>query len=190
MNSKSTGKEAELNTFPDNWNKDDGFKAWVESEPKLGEVDLRPYFFACKEREDYFFNQVHSDKLRELVSKLMGNKMIVASVMQQIKELSKEESKAVFVILENKIKKSPDFTKSPAGIDGIRALVSHHPDLEKGCISLITSFDTKKVGAWICKGWDQCLKSDSSKKELHNYFLKLQEDGTSFTKNAVQNLLK
>lgn len=37
------------------WKSDMEFTLWVKSTPHLGELDLRPYFFASKDKEDFFF---------------------------------------------------------------------------------------------------------------------------------------
>ena len=88
------------------WRENKDFSKWAGSEPKLGGIDLRPYFFASKEREDFFFNQIRSDQLKELISKLMGNTMSIATAKDDIKQLESEEAKKVFTLLEIKKKKS------------------------------------------------------------------------------------
>lgn len=67
------------------WKKDRSFSKWVISEPTLKDVDLRTYFFACKEREDFFFEQIKSEQLRELVYVLMSGKMAIAGKNDEIK---------------------------------------------------------------------------------------------------------
>jgi hypothetical protein len=54
------------------WSKKTAFKKWALNQPLLGDVDLRPYFFACKEREGFFFERIKSEQLLELISKVMG----------------------------------------------------------------------------------------------------------------------
>lgn len=68
--------------------KDKAFSKWVASAPMLENIDLRPYFFACKEREDFFFEQIKSEQLRELVYVLMSGKMAIASKIDEIIHLS------------------------------------------------------------------------------------------------------
>jgi hypothetical protein len=48
------------------------------AEPYVGNIDLRPYYFASKEKEDYFFKQVKSEKLRFIIDGLMGPSMYIA----------------------------------------------------------------------------------------------------------------
>jgi hypothetical protein len=174
----------------ENWQKDKAFSNWVVSEPALGDIDLRPYFFASKEREDFFYEQIKSEQLRELVSRLMGSTMVIATASEDITKLTQGDAKTVFRHISNRIKKSSDISKQPKGIDGIRALVEQHKELETSLVSLIENFNTKTVGIWICNGWDKSITTDSCRKSLRIYLSKLEKEGLSLTKKAAQTALK
>ena len=64
------------------WKPKPDFCSWVLSDPQLKNVDLRPYFFACKGAEDYFFEQTQNETIRQLISKLMGSSMAAERVVQ------------------------------------------------------------------------------------------------------------
>lgn len=179
-----------LDKHIEDWQKDKDFSKWVTSEPALGNIDLRPYFFASKEREDYFFEQIKSEKLRELVSKLMSTSMVIASVNEEIKNLTQEEAKRVYDQVTIKTKKALDVSKQPNGIDGIRTLVELHEELETALITFIESFPVKTVGTWICTGWDKSIKTEASKIRLREYITKLKTDGQRLTKAAANVALK
>lgn len=172
------------------WQNNADFTAWASNEPLLGDIDLRPYFFASKEKEDFFFEQVKSDQLRYLISKLMGGTMNIASANDEIKALSPSDAKKVFEVVSSKILKNGDIATMPKGIEGIKALVSHHSELEPSLIGLIEAFDCKRVGAWICSGWDKCLTTDNSKTSLNKYYERLSREGNSFVKAALKNTWK
>ena len=172
------------------WKKDRSFSKWVISEPTLKDVDLRPYFFACKEREDFFFEQIKSEQLRELVYVLMSGKMAIAGKNDEIKNLSNDEARLVFNQLKTKVKKIPDTSMQPNGINGIRILVEHHKELENSLLSFIESFQTDTVGAWICAGWKNCITTVEGKERLRKYIKKLKTAGTKLTKIAAETALK
>jgi len=172
------------------WENNADFTAWVSSEPLLGEIDLRPYFFASKEKEDFFFDQVKSDQLRILISKLMGGTMNIASANDEIKALSPADARKVFEVLSSKILKNGDIALMPKGIEGIKALVSHHSDLEQSLIALIETFDCKRVGVWICSGWDKCIINENSKSRLGKYYESLSKEGNVLVKAALNNTRK
>ena len=185
---KPISESPKLDEHIEKWKKEKNFSKWVASEPMLGDIDLRPYFFASKEREDFFFEQIKSEQLRELVSKLMSTSMVIANTTEEIKNLSKDEAKLVFDQVVIKIKKAGNISKQPSGIDGVRSLAKHHQDLEPPLISLIESFDTKSVGVWICSGWNESILTDSGKKQFNAYLYKLeQECGNPLTKRGAES---
>jgi hypothetical protein len=186
---KSVPEKSKQDEHIESWQKEKAFSEWVESEPALGDIDLRPYFFASKEREDFFFEQIKSEQLRELVSRLMGGTMVVATASEEITKLTQDDAKTVFEHLTNRIKKSGDISKQPKGIDGIRVLVERHKELEPSLVGLIENFNAKTVGAWVCNGWDKSITTDAYKTRLRTYLSKLVKEGSLLTKKAAQTAL-
>ncbi|WP_422484609.1 Qat anti-phage system ATPase QatA [Gudongella sp. DL1XJH-153] len=170
------------------WAKDNNITKWVMTEPKLGEKDLRPYFFACKEKQDYFFNQIKSEKLRIILDKLMSTSMNIASVKEEVKVLSPDDVKIVYDALASKILAQSNISNKPNGIEGIICLVSLHQNLQMNLVSLIEMFDIKTVGVWICNGWSSCITSAEAKSRLSSYLDKLRRDGTTFVKAALKSM--
>jgi hypothetical protein len=183
-------QKPEKNKDLEPWENNKDFTSWVSSEPLLGEIDLRPYFFASKEKEDFFFDQVKSDQLRILISKLMGGTMNIASANDEIKALSPADARKVFEVLSSKILKNGDIAMMPKGIEGIKALVSEHSDLEPSLIALIETFDCKRVGVWICSGWDKCITAENPKSRLSKYYESLSKEGDGLVKAALNNTRK
>jgi hypothetical protein len=190
MNPLGTSPKPEKNKELESWKNNVDFTAWVSSDPLLGGIDLRPYFFASKEKEDFFFDQIKSDQLRILISKLMGGTMNIASANEEIKALSPADAMKVFEVLSSKILKNSDVTIMPKGIEGIKALVMHHNNLETSLIALIETFDCKKVGGWICSGWDKCITTENSKSRLGKYYENLSKEGNALVKAALNNTRK
>ena len=172
------------------WENNVDFIAWVSSEPLLGEIDLRPYFFASKEKEDFFFDQVKSDQLRILISKLMGGTMNIASANDEIKALSPTDARKVFDVISSRILKSGDIAMMPKGIEGLKALVSQHKELELSLVTLIESFDFKRVGVWVCSGWDRCITTEDAKSRLGKYYESLSKEGITLVKTALSSIRK
>ena len=172
------------------WANDSLFSKWASSEPALGDIDLRPYFFASKEREDFFFESVKSERLRELVSALMSTKMVIAGKNDEIKGLSEEEAKLVFDQLVVRIMKIGNISTQPKGIDGIRALVEVHKEYESALLGVIESFPVDSVGAWICTGWEKSITTSNGKTRLRAYISKLKSDGEKLTKLAAKTALE
>ena len=190
LKEKPTPEPPKLDEHILKWQKDNEFSKWVTSAPAVGDLDLRPYFFASKEREDFFFEQVKSDKLREIVSTLMSTKMVIANKIDEIKSLTHEEAKLVFEQVKIKIKKAGGVSTQPNGIEGIRVIVEHHKELESALVSFVETFPIKSVGLWICKGWDKSITTDTGKANIRAYLTKLSTDGEKLTKAAAQAALK
>lgn len=170
----------------DEWSKNLAFRKWVMNQPLLGTEDLRPYFFACKEREDFFKGRIISGQLSELIHKLMGRSFNVVSATDEIKSLSETEVGIVFDGLSARIKKEGDISKAPDGIAGIRHLVGCKPQLEERLLNLIESYDCKAVGPWMVAGWDKSIVSANGKARLQKYFAKLRADGSRAVKGALK----
>ena len=161
---------------------------WIKAEPYVGNIDLRPYYFASKEKEDYFFKQVKSEKLRFIIDGLMGTSMYIAGIKDKIEVLTAEESKYVFDVLSQKILGQGNISRRPKGIEGIIELVKLHKELQNNLIGLIRSFKMDEVGAWICSGWDKCIVDKEPKEQLSNYYNLLSESGNQFVKIALKTM--
>ncbi|MEW9123838.1 MAG: Qat anti-phage system ATPase QatA [Thermotaleaceae bacterium] len=173
------------------WLANESLCSWAKSEPSLGDVDLRPYYFASKEKQDYFFNQVKSEKLRFIIDGLMSSSVYyIASINDKIESLANEEAKYVFDVVSQKILGQGDGTKKPDGIDGVITLVKFHKELQSELISLIASFKMDRVGAWVCSGWDKCIVDDTEKRKLAEYYAQLSQTGNPFVKAALKTVKK
>ena len=182
-----TPPEGKRDTHVTDWGSKPDFCSWALSEPQLGNEDLRPYFFACKGAEDYFFAQTQNENIRQLISKLMGSAMAVASAVQDIKDLSSRDAKYVFDILARKIQQAGSLAEKPRGIDGVIALVEHHDALEQDLVQLIQILDVSKVGAWICTGWDKCIRKTKEKGQLEDHYRTLVDKGMPITRAAAKS---
>jgi hypothetical protein len=120
----------------------------------------------------------------------MGGTMNIANAIDEIKALSITDAKKVFEVLSSKILKNGDITKMPKGIEGIKALVSQYSNLEPSLITIIETFDCKRVGAWICSGWDKCITTKNAKFRLAKYFENLSKEGNVLVKAALNNTRK
>jgi hypothetical protein len=59
------------------------------------------------------------------------------------------------------------FDKQPGGIDGLRVLVTAHPQLEANLINLLESLPTEKLGPWVVQGWDSVIKDSANVTRLN-----------------------
>ena len=121
---------------------------WTKIEPQIGETDLRPYLFLVKDRKDYFGPLSALGHLAHIVDKLMGDKVMVASLSGQISKLTNEEAK---ILLEQiRVKCSgQDLSSAPAGFEGMKLLVNYFPLLQTDFLDFLGSLPTEKIGPWV-----------------------------------------
>lgn len=50
---------------------------WITTEPEITDKDLRPYYYACKEKMDYFSGKTSKNDLSEIVELLFRDEMII-----------------------------------------------------------------------------------------------------------------
>ena len=73
----------------------DTVQKWLESEPSLAGKNLKPYFFACTEQEDFFFS-TQEERLRELIYAVRSGKFTTGSRAEQIKKLENTDALYIF----------------------------------------------------------------------------------------------
>lgn len=164
----SSSENAEANDDVD-WGYDEELLKWASIEPKLGELDLRPYYFISKERNDLFLTELASEKIRELVQKLSTSKMVAASATAQVAELSAQEAKTVFDLLCEKIQVRGTFEKTPPEIYGLRVIVQEHTVLQENLVDFLVTLPPSEIGIWIITGWESSVKQGEAKARLDQF---------------------
>ena len=104
---------------------------WITTEPEITDKDLRPYYYACKEKMDYFSGKTSKNDLSEIVELLFRDEMIIVGRVEDLKNLTNQESDQVFGIVAQKIMEKGQFDMKPKGIDGLIVLVQNKPELRK-----------------------------------------------------------
>lgn len=104
---------------------------WITTEPEITDKDLRPYYYACKEKMDYFSGKTSKNDLSEIVELLFRDEMIIVGRVEDLKNLTNQESDQVFGIVAQKIMEKGQFDMKQKGIDGLIVLVQNKPELRK-----------------------------------------------------------
>lgn len=164
-------------------------KEWILLDPDISDIDLRPYYYACKEKIDYFAGRAESSDLSEIVDILMRSEMIVTQHIAELAELSELKAEQVFDIVAQKIMEKGNFDNQPEGIDGIRILTQHKTFLRKRLVEFINGLPKAKVGAWVLTGWEKSIPNNCSEfSEINKYFDELKTDGNFIVKGALKTL--
>ena len=165
----------------------DEYKDWIVSEPKLKDVDLRPYYAASKEKKDYFIGPDTDDILRDIVSVLMkDDDFLIAEREEDIKGLSEENAAKAFDIVVNNIILG-DMAKAPAGFLGLKKIVELHQSLRKSLVDYVSALPADKVDIWVLTGWEKAIPTGSAEHDqLESYFDRINEQGQPHVKQALK----
>ncbi len=162
-------------------------KVWMESEPLLSGIDLRPYFFACTEKEDYFFNS-QEERLRELVFAVRSGKFTTGSKDKDIRKLDASDALYIFkIVSSDAFTQDLSVSKTPRIIEGIRLFVKNRTELQEELVDFLLTLPADKLGVWATGGWDGCIPRQSPVRPKLNSFFECIEKGTTnqIIKNAA-----
>lgn len=162
---------------------------WISTDPDITDKDLRPYYYASKEKFDYFSGKVSGNNLSELVDLLFGDEMVIVGRVEELKNLTNQEAEQVFSVVAQKIMEKGQFESKPKGIDGLIVLVQNKPELRKSLVGFIDAIPIDTVGIWITNGWDKAIpKTCDERKVLNQYFEKLKKDGSATIKTVLNQM--
>lgn len=173
----------------DRWYDLNKIREWLITEPEIIDRDLRPYYYACKEKIDYFSGKSSQNDLSDVVDLLFRDEMTITGYIENIQSLTSQESEQVFNVVVQKIMERGQFEKKQKGIDGLIILVQYWPELRKSLVNFIDTIPVTNVGMWVINGWDKAIpKNCEERKILNQYFDKLKNDGTPVVKAALKNV--
>ena len=184
---KSKKKKLEATPKDSDWISSDEYRDWIVSKPELKGVDLRPYYAACKEKQD-LFGRIESDELlSEAVDVLMKDEAILAGAVDTVKGLSEENASKAFEIVATNISMAGDFSEEPIGFAGLKVLSETHASLRKSLVDFVSALPLGSVGEWIITGWEKAIPTGSEeRKQLESFFDRLLEDGSEWVKTALK----
>lgn len=168
------------------WLGSESVTSWAKLEPKLAEVDLRPYLFVAKDKKDYFSGSSALGKLGDLVERLKGKKLAAQSATNELKLLVPPDAAAVFEELRLVILGKDSYMSKPDGVDGMIALVEAQPQLEGSLLDLLDVLPVGRLGAWVAGGWQSCIKEADNKARLNTTMGKWELSGGASLKAAIE----
>ena len=186
---KESAENLESQQEKQTWYDVNKIRDWIIAEPEIEDKDLRPYYYACKEKIDYFSGKSLKDDLTEIIDILFKDAMIVSGYIEELKGLSNQEAEQVFHIVTQRIMEKGQFDVTPKGIEGMIILVQNKPALRGSLVDFINLIPADKAGAWILRGWDKAIpKECEERKLLDECFNKLEEKGTDIVKAAIKTM--
>jgi predicted KAP-like P-loop ATPase len=172
------------------WRSSAAIQAWADVQPRIGEVDLRPYLFVAKDRKDYFGAASILGHLAGVIESLLGPKLAVQALDSKLKQLAFPEAGEVFEGVRGRIVGADAFDTEPAGAAGLAVLVRSHPGLQGNLLDFLEGLPSDRVGPWVCSGWDGALKDTESKERFQKLLIGWSEGGGTLLKASAQAILK
>mgnify|MGYP001412104892 CR=1 FL=1 len=164
--------------------------SWAAMRPSLADVDLRPYLFVAKDKKDYFGSTSALGKLAIIADRLLEVRIIVEGMAAELTALATPEAAQLFEEVRSRIIGKGEFTTLPSGIDGLRVLVSVHPNLESNLLDLLESLPADHLGPWVVSGWSSSIKSSAGLVRFHGLLAKWAEANNPMLKTAAFGALK
>jgi predicted KAP-like P-loop ATPase len=161
------------------WLERDWLNRWLEIEPKIGTIDLRPYVFVAREKR--FVSTSGQDELEILLAKLCGNNLELRAVEREVKMMKSPEAGTVFNELRERVLRVGNFKNPPPGITGLSIIAKHHPHFQHELVKLIGSLNSKEIGLWAVKGWNESITEPQARKDL----IEVMRSWTSQEDNAL-----
>ncbi|EKD63018.1 MAG: KAP P-loop [uncultured bacterium] len=159
---KTSTKEESISAEAQGWISSEYIQSWAAVQPQLGDIDLRPYLFVAKDRKDYFGGNSALGKLVAVAEQLLGPKMTVQAMNSKLRELAPPETAQVFEEVRLRIMSKGSFDTQPPGIEGLRVLVTAHPELESNLMSFLESLPLDHLGPWVVQGWNAVIKDPAN----------------------------
>lgn len=97
----------------ESWSTDPWLKKWMDIEPKLGEENLKLYFYFTKSKNNVVFstNKRLSEEAKTIFNNLFEGNLISKNAIKQSSNLNSNDLNAIFSELTNRIIAEEDLTK-------------------------------------------------------------------------------
>ena len=200
---KATGKEADTikvthkqevklieSALLSEWLSSPTIMAWAAVPTALGNEDLRPYLFVAKDRKDYFGAASVLGHLTTVVDQLFGGKFAVQGLEAELKRLAPPEAAQVFEAVRGRIIGGDSFKTEPAGVAGLVVLLRAHPSLQGSLIDFLETLPRKRLGPWVCSGWEGVLKNQESAQRFDLLLQLWGKEGSAMLKVAANGVLR
>lgn len=122
---------------------------WSELNPKLSDVDLRPYLFVTRDRKTKFGVIFQSDSIQELADKLMGSGMAVAGLKERVLQLSSQDVEKVYQYIEQALSNAGNLLDQPDGAEGMTLLIKSHKFLQNKYCLFLETLPVENIGTWV-----------------------------------------
>lgn len=170
---------------------DELLTSWVQIDPEMKGVDLRPYLFVSRQDSSSFGHAKLGDRLSKILQSLFGNKRVVQEQKDVISNLSPEEAGKIFDEICTKMLEAGNFKKEPVGLEGLKLLATIHAELRAKLLDFLRRLPPRDLGMWAIAGWEDVFKGDADKAGLESLNQSwLSQDDNPLLKRAMSTKMR
>lgn len=165
----------------DGWQEQEWLVNWAKLSPKLGQEDLRPYFFIARDKKVYLSASANLGHLQNIYNELVGPAILIPRIEPELTKLGRKDAEQLFVAITQELSSKDLRVAPPDGtiVTGLIALVKAQPHLQDALLSFLRNLPTSKLGPWITKGWNACLVSPEAQQSFRDILTSWQDQTDS-----------
>jgi hypothetical protein len=159
---------AELPDEAELWAADEWMRAWLESEPLLGQMDLGPYFYFARDRLSGLITATGrmSPLARDVLAQLLSpSKAVRDAAATRTKNVIAPDAVAILEALAERVRASRSTEEASLPFQGMLALVGVRQELATEFISVLRSLPYTLIAAGTPNRLQLLLKSVPSTRE-------------------------
>ena len=177
------------------WLQDQWIVDWLNTEPFLSKIDLRPYFYFSREKLTDISESVKrlTPEAQALLKGLLSpSDAIRANTLKKAKNINLADASAILDVLIEKARYSESHSdkKSPLGL--ATEWIKEWPELSTELISFINTLPDKEIPVWIVTGLEAALKNTPYQSALIQFLERISNSTTAIKplKKVAQSRLK
>jgi hypothetical protein len=132
------------------WDRDEWMQAWLDSDPRLGDQDLGPYFYFARDRlaGGTLTTQRMSPKARGVLVQLLSPaKVIRDSATAALKDLQATDAVAIQEALAERVRTSDTLSEASEPFQGLISFIAVRHELVSEFASIIRSLPVSRISA-------------------------------------------
>jgi len=176
-------------TDDEKWLSREWLVKWLNIDPTLADIDLRPYVFVARDKR-ILTAATQASGLEVLTESLSGSELAARLVESQVKDLDASDAEQVFNAVRERVLRASSFATEPAGFVGLMLVATHHPHYQPELLALIESIEARDLGPWATRGWTDTLTEADASAQLRVILGKwaAQDDNQLLKRSAAQAL--
>lgn len=139
---------------------------WLRLEPKLGELDLRPYVFITRDKRAFSGAAASLGSLAPLFERLAAGGITVSRAKVDVTKLKEGEARLLFNALREAVLNRDDLKEKPREVEGIALLAATHRFLQSQVVEMLAGRMHEKLGAWAASGWNDAMSEAKARGEF------------------------